>query len=248
MTLPHFAPLPLEARPLVQERSPARFPWPGEPPDDAFSARPPPGRLRRIAAGCSIPDAIAPAGSAAVVAHGVLAVQILRPDGTRVTLDVAGRGDLSALRSLSAIPAREPCERRIPRSTALALTDSAVVVVTPEFCDGAILGGALSTYLASAASALAGRLARRAERLSMPRIQDRLEAELAEVAVRFGQPLGAAFRVSLPLTQELLGSLIGATRETVCRTEAVIRGRGGLVRRTNAILISRSLVCRWLAA
>ena len=61
-------------------------------------------------------------------------------------------------------------------------------------------------------------------------VQDRVAAELRGIAWRHGRRCRDGWRVDVPLTQDLLGSLVGATRESVNRALRHLRHRG-VVRR-----------------
>jgi len=66
--------------------------------------------------------------------------------------------------------------------------------------------------------------------LAWEEIPDRLDRRLRELAGRFGRQVPGGMTLSLPLTQEELGALVGATREATNRALRVL-SRNGRVRR-----------------
>jgi CRP-like cAMP-binding protein len=80
-------------------------------------------------------------------------------------------------------------------------------------------------------------LARRARRttwlacsVAWDRIADRLATRLDDLAVRFGRPVPGGRSLELPLTQEHLAGLTGATRESVNRALAELAAAGRVQR------------------
>jgi CRP-like cAMP-binding protein len=90
-----------------------------------------------------------------------------------------------------------------------------------------------SGLFAAGPTALRDGLARRARRASWlacsvawDRIADRLGTRLDDLAVRFGRPVPGGRILELPLTQEHLAGLTGATRESVNRALAELAAAG----------------------
>jgi hypothetical protein len=78
----------------------------------------------------------------------------------------------------------------------------------------------------------ADRVERRLARSLRLPAEERLLAELCDLAARFSAPdAHGGRRIAIPLTQELLADLTGGARETVNRSIGALAGRG-LVRRT----------------
>jgi CRP/FNR family transcriptional regulator len=63
------------------------------------------------------------------------------------------------------------------------------------------------------------------------RVPQRLATVLSELADRFGRPASGGIRIDLPLPQEALAAMVGATRESVNRALASLQA-DGVIRRT----------------
>ena len=103
--------------------------------------------------------------------------------------------------------------------------------------DASIRALVTSGLFAAGPIALRDGLARRARRASWlacsiawERIADRLLARLDDLAERFGRTVPGGRRLELPLTQEHLAGLTGATRESVNRALGELAGRGRVER------------------
>jgi CRP-like cAMP-binding protein len=65
---------------------------------------------------------------------------------------------------------------------------------------------------------------------NQPRLEDRLMLFMRDAAARWGRPAAGAVRVPLPLTHEMLGTLVGARRSSVTLAVAELSARGLLLR------------------
>ena len=141
-----------------------------------------------------------------VVRSGALLMEMIDIEGHRLALDVLGPGDL--------------------------------VGGPPSWTSDASVRALLKSGLFAAGPiALRDGLARRARRASWlacsvawDRIADRLAARLDDLAARFGKPVPGGRCVELPLTQEHLGGLTGAARESVNRALAELSMTGRVER------------------
>jgi hypothetical protein len=164
-----------------------------------------------------------------LVAHGCVA--ILPPGaGPRAAVDVVGAGEAYLTSASSCGGARVDAALWVE-----ALTSSRIVLMDVA---GAMANGAEQGRQAALALDLALRHAERAERrlvrsLRLP-AEERVLAELRDLAGRFGTTCGRWRRIDVPLTQDLLADLTGGARETVNRSLRVLCGRG-LVSRVGLI-------------
>jgi CRP/FNR family transcriptional regulator, cyclic AMP receptor protein len=71
-------------------------------------------------------------------------------------------------------------------------------------------------------------------------VPGRLEAVLAELAEEHGRGTRDGIRVALPLTQDMLASLVGASRETVTRALADLERRGRISRAGRSYILPLS--------
>jgi CRP/FNR family cyclic AMP-dependent transcriptional regulator len=133
-------------------------------------------------------------------------MELVDADGHRLALDLLGPGDLVG-----------------GPSTWTADASVRALVTSGLFPAGPI--------------ALRDGLARRARRaawlacsVAWDRIADRLASRLDDLAVRFGRPVPGGRCLELPLTQEHLAGLTGATRESVNRALAELAAAGRVER------------------
>jgi CRP/FNR family cyclic AMP-dependent transcriptional regulator len=92
---------------------------------------------------------------------------------------------------------------------------------------------------------LAGRLSRaqeeqhiRAAICTMPRVEERILALLCHLAHRWGHVTADGITLALPVTHELLGSLVGARRPTVSLALRALSDQGSLRRRDGIWVLS----------
>ncbi len=147
-----------------------------------------------------------PYSEAWVIRRGALLMETIDIEGHRLVRDVLGPGDL-------------------------------VGGPTGWTADASIRALVTSALFAAGPVALRDGLARRARRASWlacsiawDRISDRLLARLDDLAERFGRTAPGGRRLELPLTQEHLAGLTGATRESVNRALGELAGRGRIER------------------
>jgi CRP-like cAMP-binding protein len=142
-----------------------------------------------------------------VIRTGALLMEMIDVEGHRLALDVLGPGDL-------------------------------VGGPTSWTADASVRALVRSGLITAGPIALRDGLARRARRASWlacsvawDRIADRLTARLDDLAARFGRSVpGGGRRLDLPLTQEQLAGLTGATRESVNRALAELTAAGRVER------------------
>ena len=141
-----------------------------------------------------------------VVRSGALLMEVVDLEGHRLALDLLGPGDL-------------------------------VGGPTSWISDASVRALVTSGLFAAGPIALRDGLARRARRaawlacsVAWDRIADRLATRLDDLAVRFGQQVPGGRCLELPITQEHLAGLTGATRESVNRALAELAAAGRVER------------------
>jgi CRP/FNR family cyclic AMP-dependent transcriptional regulator len=140
-----------------------------------------------------------------IVRSGALLMEVVDREGHRFGLDLLGRGDL--------------------------------VGGPPEWTAQASIRPLVTSLLAPAGQAALQRgLARRAHRatwvacsLAWERVPDRVIARLEDLAQRFGRPVPGGVCIRLPLRQEDIANLTGATRESVNRALVELAAHGRVV-------------------
>ncbi len=149
------------------------------------------------------------------VVHGLVKLAIDVASGRERILGVAGPGDL--IGALAPGPA-------LLRESAAALSASVVVTVVPR-SDAA----AFEPALFRAAGDRLARLTDVLEDVELP-VGARLARTLLRLGERFGQLSDSGeIRITLPVTHEILASLVGAARETTTAALGELRSDGLLV-------------------
>jgi CRP/FNR family cyclic AMP-dependent transcriptional regulator len=149
-----------------------------------------------------------------MVRSGALLMEVVDTEGHRLALDLLGPGDL-------------------------------VGGPTTWTADASVRALVTSGLFPAGPIALRDGLARRARRaawlacsVAWDRIADRVAIRLEDLASRFGRPVPGGRCLELPLTQEHLAGLTGATRESVNRALAEL-GASGRVERTRGRYVIR---------
>jgi CRP-like cAMP-binding protein len=123
------------------------------------------------------------------VESGVLRVSVVDDDGRELILDLAGPGDVIA--GVAGCPSPW---------TARAIGPARLLPGPP---------GALD--------AVVERLAQLALQLAWCSVQERIERRLLDLATRLGYPVPGGLAVGVPITQDDLAAMVGASRESTNR-------------------------------
>ncbi len=165
-----------------------------------------------------------------VVEAGACAVLTSTPEGATAVVDVLGPGEASGtgLRPHGILAPRRNADDR-PWHLVRALLASRVAVAAGEDVWAAAdrhpaRAAWLTRLLADGLRRAQGRLV---DALVLP-VRERVLATLSDLAARFGGDPGADGMVSIPLpvTQDLLAGLVGATRESVNRAVRSLTEQG----------------------
>jgi len=149
-----------------------------------------------------------------LVRAGAIRLAALVPTGREVIVGVLGPGDLFGEAALLGRPS--PVEARaVGRAEVEALP---VAALRANPATAVELLRLTASRLHRTASALEEALAHD--------VPTRLSRRLCELARRHGVPDGAGVLLPLPLTQEDLGRMVGASRESVNRSLAALASRG----------------------
>ncbi len=141
-----------------------------------------------------------------VIRRGALLMEAIDVEGHRLVLDVLGPGDLVGG------PAGWTADASIRALVTSGLFAAGPVAVR----DGLARRARRASWLACS--------------IAWDRVADRLLARLDDLAERFGRTAPGGKRLELPLTQEHLAGLTGATRESVNRALGELAGRGCIER------------------
>ena len=188
------------------------------------------GWRRRFARGSVLFEEGGSSEQVMIVLHGRVKISHFTADGREIILAVRGPGEL--LGELSAIDQE-------PRSaTALAAEPVEALVMTVED---------FQQYVAAtprAAMVMLTGLVRRLREADRKRIEfasydtvGRVALRLLDLAKQFGEPVEGGVRITLPLSQQELAGLIGASREAVSKALQQLRKRGWIETQRRGISI-----------
>lgn len=167
-----------------------------------------------------------------VLLSGAVTLASTTPSGKRATLAVLGPGAVLGEHGLVG-PLIDPRQRGptlLPE--ACALIASTVQAIPLSGLPAAMASDPyVAWWLAAAVSWRAVQVERALARVLALRVPQRVWGVLQDLAMEHGHAIPGGLRIGLPLTQDLLASMAGATRESVNRVIAELKGQG-LVRRT----------------
>ena len=153
------------------------------------------------------------------VRSGALLMEVVDAEGHRLALDLLGPGDLVG----------GPVSWTADASVQALITSGLFAAGPVALRDGLARRARRAAWLACS--------------VAWDRITDRVAIRLEDLAVRFGRPVPGGRCLELPITQEHLAGLTGATRESVNRALAelatagrVERARGRYVIRSAALV------------
>jgi CRP/FNR family transcriptional regulator, cyclic AMP receptor protein len=164
-----------------------------------------------------------------VMLKGAVTLASTGPAGRSAILAVLGREELVGEHGLIPSTVHERDSISFPEARTL-VTAVACSTPFPALRRAVAADPLLGRWLAIAAARQASRVRRTLTRTLVMRVSSRLLGVLEDLASSHGRPAPGGVYIALPLTQELLASMVGATRESVNRAVAVLERRG-LVRR-----------------
>jgi CRP/FNR family transcriptional regulator, cyclic AMP receptor protein len=173
--------------------------------------------------------------------HGAMGVvvvygQLIRTGQTfaRPDIHLLGPGDVAECRSLSHSEGRW----RALRPAQLAVLDDRFVLAARRW-------PALMTGLAHRLFEAQEEQHTRAAICAMPRVEERILALLCHLAGRWGHVTSNGVTLTLPLTHELLGALIGSRRPTVSLALKALEHQRLLVRRDDGTWVLPADATEW---
>jgi CRP-like cAMP-binding protein len=186
-------------------------------------------RCRRLRAGeVLIPEGAV--GAVVVVQTGALTLAITGRGGRRAVVGVVGPGDLLGVESILLQADGEP-RRPMVRPEARAITAGTTILLPPHELERAVRrDAALAGWLARSLGDRIGDLQLRLGWTLSLGVHERILGVLRWLAGRWGSPTTDGIMVDLPLSQELLGSMVGASRETVNRALRDLEASGAVAR------------------
>jgi CRP-like cAMP-binding protein len=166
-----------------------------------------------------------------VLQSGAVTLATTAPSGRRATLAVLGPGAVLGEHGLVG-PLIDPRQR----GRTMLPEISALIASTVQAIPLSRLHSLMATdpyvacWLAAAMSWRAVQVERALARVLAFRVPQRVFGALQDLALELGEATPGSVRIGLPITQDLLASMAGATRESVNRAIAELEERG-LVRR-----------------
>jgi CRP/FNR family transcriptional regulator, cyclic AMP receptor protein len=158
-----------------------------------------------------------------VVERGVLAAIATLPAGRQVMVGLLGPGDVTGQAALTR--GGPQTDRFLPEVRAFG--QATVRLLDPEPLARSLVDPDVAAWLLERTHRRTEAAERRlAAALTMP-VQERVRSALLELAaIRSTPALGGARRIEVPLTQDRIASMTGATRESVNRALGTLRRTG----------------------
>ena len=158
-----------------------------------------------------------------VVERGVLAAIATLPAGRQVMVGLLGPGDVAGQAALTRVDPQT--DRFLPEIRAFGT--ATVRLLDPEPLARSLVDPEVAAWLLDRTQRRTEAAERRlAAALSMP-VEERVRSALRELAsIRSTPALGGARRIAVPLTQDRIASMTGATRESVNRALRILRRTG----------------------
>jgi len=172
-----------------------------------------------------------------VIQRGAVALTSTAPSGPRATLAVLGRGGAFGEQGL-----HRPFEICGPQNVALLLEARTLASTTLQAVPFSELHTAMAAdrelawWVAAAVGRRAAWVERALARTLMLRVPLRVLGVLRDLADDHGKRCPDGVRIELSLSQDLLASMVGASRESVNRAIAELQRRG-LVRRIGLLYV-----------
>lgn len=164
-----------------------------------------------------------------IITKGRVRVYVIGEDGRELSVSMFGPGEIVGEMALF---------ENLPRSASVETIEP---TATLELHQNVLLHGlehspTLARSLLRALSARLRHMTEDAEGLASLTVSDRLIARLRRLAEWSGRPVPGGVRITLPMTQQELATLVGTSRESVNRALATLR-RQGKIRIDNGWII-----------
>jgi CRP-like cAMP-binding protein len=164
------------------------------------------------------------------IQRGAVAMASTMPSGRRATVAVLGRGAvLGELGLTPQILQARPDPASLPEARTLTAT-LAWSIPFPALRAAMASDPRMARWVAVSVGRRASQVQRSLVRVLTLRVPLRLLGVLEDLAAEYGEAGPGAVWIGLPLTQDLLASMVGSTRESVNRALAGLEQKG-LVRR-----------------
>jgi CRP/FNR family cyclic AMP-dependent transcriptional regulator len=170
-----------------------------------------------------------------VVEMGSVGAFTTGPQGQRAVVAVVGPGEAFGHEGM---PKRKPDRPVLPGFIALVPT-RLLSVPFPQLWAAFRRDPEIAGFVVTSLAGLLERVQRQLVRTLTLRVQERLAGLLEELGSAHGRPCTEGVRVDLPLTQEMLAWMVGATRESVNRAMRSLQREGRVRRSGRAYVLGR---------
>lgn len=175
-----------------------------------------------------------------ILEAGALSLTVTGPSGNRIVLSILGPGDVFGEQALLE-PAGEGGTGRLhpflPECRAV-LSCRLLAVHPRDVADALGHDAELSRWLAASLARRLSELYRSLARALSLRLGERTLDLLVALARSWGRPSGAGTGIEVPLTQDDLAAMLGATRESVNRAVRSLE-RAGMISRSGRCYVVR---------
>ena len=163
------------------------------------------------------------------------------PSGAAAFTQVLGPGDLLGLEALRQARRRGRGGQGRARVEAKALVRTSLISAPgPEVRRAIATDPWLASLLLEAVAEHVARLERSLAATVGTRLSQRTLAELTKLAISHGKPIPGGDRIDLPLSQDLLASMVGGARESVNRTLQELAASGAIRREGRSYVVPAS--------
>jgi CRP/FNR family cyclic AMP-dependent transcriptional regulator len=182
-------------------------------------------------------EVLVPEGDPALCWHfidsGAVSLSATSPLGRRSLLAILGSGGVFG-------PPSDPFS---VRPEARALVASKLLLVPATALDRLVRqDGAIAAWMCSMVRRQSDRFQRSLVSALAPRVLDRVRGAFAELARTHGRPAPGGLLIPLPLPQETVAAVVGATRESVNRAIRTLEARGAIRRSGRCYVVQTTVI------
>jgi len=185
---------------------------------------------RHISMGQVIPWGSATDPTVHIVCTGAVLLSSVGPGVRGCAMEVLGPGEVFGQVAWGGGGRMGPGDIPTPAQEGLALVSTRLLTLSAtDLAEWLRTDLALAGGLSQAIGFRLGRLQKALWRSLSMKALDRTSDLLSELAIRFGRSVPGGALIGLPLTQEMLASLVGVSRETVNRAVRTLTDQGRLL-------------------
>jgi CRP-like cAMP-binding protein len=191
------------------------------------------GRRRRLEAGQVLLPEGQPPPAIYLLEAGALSLAVTRPSGHRIVLGVLGPGDLFGEQALLDRTGANWGDKGVgpllPECRAM-MASRVLGLNRRDVADASSRDAELASWLAASLARRVSDLHRSLARALSLRLPERTLDLLVSLSRNWSRSSGPGAGIEVPLTQEDLAAMLGATRESVNRAVRMLEGAGAISR------------------